>query len=143
MDKRTRGEFIDRLENSWQNIVERFDAFSPDEQAAYLAQQGYTRLADLLAHVVAWWQDGMKEISLMRADPRHPLCEYEVDEFNARAVERVRGVSPETMVQVFKTQRQAMVDLVNSLSEDELNQHNINMRLYYEIIQHWAEHELN
>ena len=60
MEKRTRSEFIDRLENSWQNIVERFDALSTDEQAAYLAQQGYTRLADLLAHVVAWWQDGAK-----------------------------------------------------------------------------------
>ena len=79
----------------------------------------------------------------MRADPDHPLRGYEVDEFNAQAVERVSGVSPEAMVQVFKTQRQAMVDLVNELSEDELNQHNINKRLYYEIIQHWAEHELN
>ena len=142
MDKRTRGEFIDRLENSWQKLVERFDALSSDEQAAFLAQQGYARLADLLAHVFAWWQDGAKEISLMRADPGHPLREYEVDEFNARAVEQVSGVSPEAMVQVYKTQWQSMVDLVNGLSEDELNQHNINMRLFYEIIQHWAEHEV-
>lgn len=143
MDKRTRGEFLDRLDNSWQNLIERFDARSPDEQAAYLEQQGYARLADLLAHVVAWWQDGVKEISLMLADPEHPLRRYEVDVFNAQAVERVSGVSPEAMEQTFKTQQRAMVDLVNSLSEDELNQHNINMRLYYEIIQHWAEHELS
>ena len=143
MDKRTRGEFVDRLDNSWQHLVERFDALSADEQAAYLAQQGYARLADLLAHVVAWWQDGAKEIGLMRADPEHPLRGYEVDEFNAAAVERVSGVSPEAMVEAFKTQQRAMVDLVKGLSEEELNQHNINMRLYYEIIQHWAEHELN
>jgi hypothetical protein len=142
MDKRTRGEFLDRLDNSWQNLVERFDALSPDEQAAYLEQQGYARLADLLAHVVAWWRDGTKEIGLMRANPDRPLRGYDVDVFNAQAVERFSGVSPEEMVQDFKTQRRAMVDLVNGLSDEELDQMNINTRLYYEIIQHWAEHEL-
>ena len=143
MEKKSRAEFMDRLDNFWQNYIERFHALSLDDQAAYLKQQGYARLADLLAHVVAWWQDGEKEISLMRSDPKHPLRGYEVDEFNAQAVERVSGVSSEAMLEVFRTQQRAMVDLVNSLSEDELNQHNINMRLYYEIIQHWAEHELN
>ena len=113
MDKRTRGEFLSRLDNSWQNLIERFNALSGDEQAAYLARQGYARLADLLAHVAAWWQDGMKEIGLMRADPGHPLRGYEVDEFNAQAVERASGVSTKAMVQAFETQRQAMVDLVN------------------------------
>jgi hypothetical protein len=143
MANKTREEFLNCLNNDWQYFINRFEALSAEDRQAFLQKQGYDRLEDLLGHVIAWWQDGTKEIGLMRADTGHPLRGYEVDVFNAAAVERFNGVSPEAMVETFKTQRQVMVDLVNNLSEAELNQHNINMRLYYEIIQHWAEHELN
>ena len=36
-----------------------------------------------------------------------------------------------------------MVELVSSLPETILNYDNVNRRLYYEILSHWKEHELN
>jgi hypothetical protein len=143
MGKKTREEFLDRLDNCWQNLIERFQGLPPQEQDAYLKKQGYATLPDLLAHVCSWWQDGTQEISRMRADPAHPFRNYDVDPFNAEAVKKFSGVGQAQVFQTYTSQRQAMVDLVNNLTADELDQTNINTRLYYEIIQHWAEHELN
>ncbi len=142
MEKISRETFQSRLRDDWRNYVERFNRLAPAEQQAFLEKQGYARLGDLLGHIIAWWQDGAQVIASMRADPAYPLGDYDVDAFNARAVERFRPHSDAEIVQVFTTQQQAMLDLVNSLSQRELEQENINTRLYYEIIMHWSEHEL-
>ncbi len=142
MDRILRETFQSCLRDDWQNYVERFYRLAPAEQQAFLEKQGYTRLGDLLGHIIAWWQDGALAIAEMRADPSYPLKDYDVDAFNARAVERFRPRSDAKIIQIFATQQQAMLDLVSSLSEEELAQENINTRLYYEIIMHWKEHEL-
>ncbi len=142
MEKITRQQFLDRLQNSWQPLVARFYSLDPQEQAAYLEKQGYAAFPDLLAHVIAWWQDGAAAIARLRTDPSLPLGDYDVDEFNARAVEKFKPLSREEVIRAYETQRQGMVELVNSLSEAELNYPNVNLRLYYEIMMHWMEHEL-
>ncbi len=142
MDKISRETFQSCLIGDWQNYVERFYRLAPAEQKAFLEKQGYARLGDLLGHVIAWWQDGALAIAKMRADPSYPLGAYDVDAFNARAVERFRVCSDAEIIQIFTTQLQAMLDLVGSLSEGELAQENVNTRLCYEIIMHWTEHEI-
>ena len=138
----TREAFLERLDNDWRDLIERFEALSRQDQENYLARQGYARLADLLAHVIAWWQDGVVEIEKMRADPALPLKGYDVDVFNAEALKRFGDSSPEEVIQTYRSQQRVMVELVKGLSNAELAQQNINKRLYYEIIQHWTEHEL-
>jgi hypothetical protein len=142
MDRISRETFQSRLRGDWQNYVERYNQLAPAEQQAFLKKQGYTRLGDLLGHVIAWWQDGAQMIAKMRTDPTYPLGDYDVDAFNAQAVERFRPCSDAEIIRLFLTQQQAMFSLVNSLSDEELAQENINTRLYYEIIMHWLEHEL-
>ena len=58
MEKVTRAQLIDRLENSWRPFVARFYCLAPQAQQAYLSKQGYAAFPDLLAHVIAWWRDG-------------------------------------------------------------------------------------
>ena len=143
MEKITREQFLDRLQHCWQPLVRRFQGLSAPEQNAFLAKQGYATLSALLAHIIAWWQDGAQVIAQLRADPSLTLREYDVDRFNARAVKKFSPLSEAALIQMYEQQRQVMVALVNSLSDAELDHRQINTRLYYEIIMHWNEHELS
>jgi hypothetical protein len=143
METVLRESLVDRLDNSWQPYIARFQHLSAAEQSAFLHQQGYPSFAALLAHIIAWWQDGARVIEQMRLDPAMPLPDYDVNEFNARAVREFADCSDAEVLQVFETQRQAMLALVNDLPDCQLCQENINTRLYYEILMHWSEHSLN
>lgn len=140
MSKITREQFLNRLETSWQTYPERFHQLSPEEQKAYLEQQGYATFPGLLSHVVAWWQDGAQVIERMRADPAFTNPDYDVDTFNAQSVAKFSSLPEPEMLHTYEAQRQAMCDLVTQLTDEELNRESINRRLYYEIIYHWTEH---
>jgi hypothetical protein len=47
------------------------------------------------------------------------------------------------MVAVYEAQRKKMVELVKRLGDEEVLSKRVNTRLYYEILMHWTEHELN
>ena len=143
MEKATREQFLDCLQTSWQHFVAHFYSLPPQEQLDFLAKQGYAAFPDLLAHVVAWWQDGSAWIKEKGSDPSLPLPEIDVDAFNAAAVKKFAAVSTDEMIRLYESQRRAIVELVSSLPETILNYDNVNLRLYYEILSHWKEHELN
>ncbi len=141
MNDISRMDFLTNLERDWKHFVERYTALTPDMRQAYLARQGYPSFGALLAHILAWWMDGQQAVEDMRGNPNLPLAEYNVDQFNARAVEKFKDVDEDTLIQMFEAQRAAMLGLLNRLEERELKQENINTRLYYELISHWKEHE--
>lgn len=141
MDLYTRKDFADGLRRDWGHFVARFQALSIEEKQKYLARQGYPNLGALLAHILAWWMDGQQVVDDLRGKPGQPLPNYDVDQFNARAVDKFDALDEDTMVELFEAQRFAMLGLVTNLSESEIQQENINKRLYYEIIMHWKEHE--
>ena len=143
MVKITRQQFLDRLQNNWQNYAGRFYRLSPQAQKAFLVKQGYANLAGLLGHIVAWWQAGVGVVQQMRGDPAFTNPDYDVDPFNARAVEKFGSLDESEVVRIYEAQRQAMVDLVTGLTGAELESERINTRLYYEIIMHWDEHPLD
>jgi hypothetical protein len=139
----TRDQFQSRLQNDWLAYLNRFDHLSPDGRQAFLEKQGYARIGSLLGHIIAWWQDGAQAIQTMRANPAFPLGDYDVDTFNARAVETFSQYDDAEVRQMYLAQAQAMLDLVGALTDAEINQDNINTRLYYEILSHWNEHALD
>lgn len=143
MGKISKEQFLERLQADWRNYPARFARLAPPEQAVFLEKQGYASFAALLSHVIAWWQDGEQTLQKMRRDPDMPLGEYDVDAFNAAAVQRLAGFSAGEVLQRFEAQRQAMADLVRALPEAELEQENVNTRLNYEIMMHWTEHALD
>jgi len=143
MEKITREQFLDCLQTLWLPYPGLFNGLPALEQEAFLKKQGYARLGDLLAHIIAWWQDGERFVEALRINPGLPLPEFDVDAFNAQAVAKFGGFSDSELIQAYKMQRRAMVSLVEGLSGAELDIDKINKRLYYEIISHWTEHELN
>ncbi len=140
MEPITRQSVLDLLAGDWAGYIPRFQALSPAAQAAFLQQQGYTRLADLLAHIVAWWQVGMQAIPRFQADPAARMAEIDVDSFNARAVEQVRAVSESEQIQVFEATRRKFIDFTKQLTDEDFKDERILTQYKWELVNHLEEH---
>jgi hypothetical protein len=138
----TRAQAIDALENGWGTYVRRVQALAPPARTEFLRRQGYARLADLLGHVIAWWTKGQSRIREYLIRPDLPPDEYDVDDFNARAVATYRSASEEEVIRLFEEMRAAWVELVRSLPADAFRNEKIRARLQIELVGHLEEHEL-
>jgi hypothetical protein len=137
-----REQVLAALQNNWATYVERFHSLSREAQTAFLAKQGYGRLADLLAHVVAWWEEGRQAVENLVNDPGFASQDYDVDDFNARAVAGVGDMDESAVIASFEAMRQRMVQLVIHLPESAFENKRIAERLQIEVIGHLGEHTL-
>ena len=142
MTEAIREQVLATLQNDWAAYVERFHHLSPEAQATFLAKQGYARLADLLAHVIAWWTDGSRAIENLLIDPAVGLQDYNVDAFNAQAVFSVRDLDEMAVSESFETMRQRLLKLVMNLPAVAFQNKRIVDRLQIEVIGHLSEHAL-
>ncbi len=143
MDEITRQNALDLLQGDWADYVPRFEGLPLPEQAAFLERQGYKRLADLLAHVVAWWQEGMQSIRRFKDDPAARPPEIDVDSFNARAVEKVRSVSDAQEIQVFEKARLEFIEMVKELSEADFKDERVLNQIRWELVNHLEDHRIS
>src|SRR5512136_2839962 len=143
MTELTREQIVSALQDGWGTYVEYFERLSPEAQAAFLAQQGYARLADLLGHVIAWWEEGLQAVPAMLDDPTFGSPDYDVDAFNAQAVERFRDMDEPAVIRMFEAARQAWLARVARLPGEALRNKRIAGRLHIEIIGHLAEHAIS
>ncbi len=137
-----RAQVLATLQNDWATYAARFHHLSPEAQATFLARQGYARLADLLAHIIAWWTEGSRAVENLLTDPDVVSQDYDVDGFNAQAVSSVRELEEAAVIESFEAMRQRMVRLVMSLPEAAFRQKQLADRLQIEVIGHYAEHAL-
>lgn len=143
MTEQIREPYINSLQNGWGTYVERVKRLSPQGQADYLHKQGYASLASLLGHVIAWWEQGMPAVENSLVDPDSPSQDYDVDAFNARAVERFNQVDEATIIQTFEARRKDWIKLVENLPEVAFSNEKLLARLYIELIGHLEEHEIS
>jgi hypothetical protein len=143
VDTITRQSLLDLLAGDWADYVPRFQALPPAAQAAFLQQQGYKRLADLLSHIVAWWEVGMQAIPRYQSDPAAQLAEIDVDRFNARAVEQVRAVPEAEEIKVFEAARRKFADLVMQMNDDDFKDECILNQVKWELINHLEDHRIS
>jgi hypothetical protein len=139
----TRQSVLDLLTGDWADYIGRFQVLPPAAQAAFLKQQGYQRLADLLAHIVAWWEVGMQTIPRFQADPAARSLEIDVDSFNAQAVEQVQALTDAEEIQVFEAARRKFIDLTSQLSEDDFKDERILTQYKWELVNHLEDHRIN
>ena len=142
MDTITRQSVLDLLAGDWADYVPRIQALPPATQAVFLKQQGYKRLADLLAHIVAWWEVGLQAIPRYQSDPTARLAEIDVDSFNARAVEQVRAVTEAEEIKVFEAARLKFIDAVKQLSDDDFKDERILTQIKWELVNHLEDHRI-
>ncbi len=142
MDKITRQSMLDLLTGDWANYVVRFQSLPPAAQAVFLEKQGYQRLADLLAHIVAWWEVGLQSIQGYRSDPAARQPEIDVDSFNARAVAQVRTVSEAEEIKAFEAARLKFVEMVKQLSDDDFKDERVLNQIKWELVNHLEDHRI-
>ena len=142
MTEQFREPYIDSLQNGWGTYVERVKRLSPQGQADFLKKQGFARLADLLGHVIAWWEEGLAAVEKRLADPNFFSQEYDVDVFNARAVERFSHIDEATVIQTFEARRKDWIKLVESLPQTAFSDKEVLGRLHVELIGHLEEHPI-
>lgn len=136
-------ELLNTLQNAWGSYVVRFKRLSPEARAAFLARQGYARLADLLAHVLAWWKECYRALDNLVSDPDFQTPEYDVDVFNAVAVEAASQLEEAEVIEAFDAMRAALYKRIAGLPDEAFQDERIAQRLEIEIIGHLTEHQIN
>ena len=142
METINRQNVLDVLDNEWGNYASNFQRLTPDAQAAFLEKQGYKRLADLLSHIAAWWEEGIKAIGNFRTDPDARQPDIDVDIFNARAMEKVRDGGDDEVIQFFEKMRRKFVEVVMDLSDSDFRNERIVNQIKMELINHLEDHRI-
>ena len=129
---------IDILQREWGGYGADFAALEPEKQASFLERQGFSRFRDLLAHILAWWEQG---IAVVEGSSSNGTTEVEdVDAFNAEAVERFDRLEEAQVVGQFEETRLTLANLVDMLPDDVLAKHNVQSWLKADVIDHYHNH---
>ncbi|MCL4269393.1 MAG: ClbS/DfsB family four-helix bundle protein [Anaerolineales bacterium] len=130
---------LDTLEHEWGIYIAEFDAYEKKEE--FLKKQGVERFGDLLAHAVAWWDEGMKAVQGALQDPAFVYTgPADTDVFNAEIVAKYRGTSEEELRALFEQKRLEMIELVRSLPDSAFENPTIEEWLAADVVEHYDEH---
>jgi len=131
---------IDTLQREWGGCVERFNALPPEKQAAFLKRQGFERFRDLLAHVLAWWEEGIRVIQA--SSDEDPCDVQDVDAFNAEAVKKYSALSESEVLADFEQTRLTLISLIDTLPDELMAKPNVQEWLRADVVEHYFEHAL-
>ena len=138
----TLSEILDNLRKDWKVFPGRFKQLSPENQAAFLKSQGYDSFHDLLAHILAWWEEASKIVTSILDNMELPRKEYDIDAFNANALEHFRSWKETDMLIHFENVRESLITLVVDLPESGLHNPRINGWLKACLVEHFQEHDI-
>lgn len=137
-----RGQVLKCLQEDWAAYVQQFKDLPPDVQAAFLKVQGYRRFADLLAHIIAWWEAGIHSIKKYLTDPGYQPAEYDVDAFNGEAVVKASGMDDAGMIDRFERMREYYIGFVKALPDAAFENEKVVKQLNMELVGHLKEHSV-
>lgn len=108
---------IDFLEIEWATYIERFNRLPVDVGIKRVKNQGYEQLRDMLAHVLAWWEEAMPIILAIAEEREYERKKYDFDMFNAEAVVKYKGWDETEFFAHFEKMRQKTVANLLSMNE--------------------------
>ena len=139
-ERLTRRDLLEWLNTTWLQYPQRLREMPDDEHFAL--QQGYACPQDLLAHLGAWMEETLRVIVYLQRDEKPPRSYSNDDEFNARAVQRFADRSRAEVEAWYEQQRLALKQLVEQLSDEDLDQPRVYRWLVGTIVGHYDEHAL-
>jgi hypothetical protein len=131
---------LDYIELEWETYVERFHRLPQEEQQKRLRETGYESLRDLLAHILAWWDEGMGIILAIAEDRPFERKRYDLDTFNAEAVAKYKSWDEAGVMTHFEETRRKMVSDLKSLDESTFNNRRVRAWLHAVVLGHAREH---
>lgn len=139
----TKQRTLDYLEQEWGTYVERFQRLPEEEQRKRVNTMGYASLRDLLAHVLAWWEEGMGIINAIAEGRAFERKRYDFDAFNAEAVAKYGTWEETAFMAHFEQARQETAARLGSMEEAVFENRRVQAWLDGIVFQHAREHLLS
>ena len=136
----TKTRTLDYIEQEWGTYVERFQRLSNEEQIKRVKEQGYETFRDMLAHILAWWDEGMGIITAVAEDRPFERKKYDFDAFNAEAVAKYKDWDEAGFLDQFEKMRQKMETGLKSMDEAVFENRRVRAWLNGVIYHHAREH---
>lgn len=109
---------IDFLENEWKTYVERFNRLSKDDGLKRVHRQGYQEFRDMLAHVLAWWDEGMEIILAIAENREFTRKKYDFAVFNAEAVAKYKSWDEKEFLSLFESSRIKYANALKNIADE-------------------------
>jgi hypothetical protein len=128
------------LEIEWATYIERFNRWPVDYGISRVKEQGYEQFRDMLAHILAWWEEGMGIILAIAEEREYERKKYDFAVFNADAVAKYKTWDEAEFLAHFeKTRQQAIADL-ESMNEAAWDNKRVRNWVNGIFIEHAREH---
>src|SRR5690606_34311654 len=132
----TKQRVLEYVDLEWGTYVERLQRLPETERVERIQEMGYSSLRDLLAHVLAWWEEGMGIILAIAQGRPFERKKYDFDVFNAEAVAKYRSWDEPEFMTHFEKSRQKMRDELQSLEESVFENRRVQAWLRAIIVNH-------
>jgi len=132
---------VDTLENEWAGYIEDFNRL--EAKTEFLAKQGFETFHDLLAHVIGWWEEGLRIITGILEEPGFSWQNPDTDAYNAELIEKYKRWLDEDLLKHYEMVRLALLDLVADLPDDAFLNKDIEGWLASDVVEHYDEHSIS
>jgi hypothetical protein len=136
----TKRRTLDYVEQEWGRYIERFQRLPKDVQDKRIKEMGFEAFRDILAHVLEWWEEGMKVITAVAQERPFERKKYDFDVFNAQAVAKYKGWDEAEFTSHFEKTRQKMETDLKSMNEAVFENRRVRAWLHSVIYHHAREH---
>jgi hypothetical protein len=136
----TKQRTLDYVNIEWGTYIERFNRLPKDEQLKRVKAMGYEQFRDMLAHILAWWDEGLGVILAIAQEREYERRKYDFAVFNAEAVAKYKAVDEAAFLNQFEQTRQKMEADLKSLNEALFENYRVKTWLHGIIFHHAREH---
>ena len=136
----TKTRTLEYIEQEWGTYVERFLRLPKDVQEKRVKEMGYETFRDMLAHILAWWEEGMDVITAIAEERPFERKKYDFDAFNAEAVAKYRAWDEAEFMSQFEKTRQKMGADLKSMNEAVFENYRVQAWLHAIVYHHAREH---
>ena len=138
----TKQRTLDYINLEWGSYVERFTRLPKAEQEKRLKTVGFESFRDMMAHILAWWEEGMTIIMAIAEGREFERKKYDFDAFNAEAVAKYKSWDEaEFMAHFEKTRREAEAG-IKSVNEAAFENRRVRVWADGIFIHHAREHRV-
>ena len=128
------------LEIEWATYVERFKHLPVEDGIKRVKGQGYEQFRDMLAHILAWWEEGLPIILAIAEEREYERKKYDFDVFNAEAVAKYKSWDETEFLAHFENTRQKTVADLKSMNEAAWENRRVRSWVNGIFIEHAREH---
>ena len=136
----TKQRTLDYVKHEWGTYIERFNKLPKTEQEKRVKAMGYEQFRDMLAHILAWWDEGMDVILAIAQEREYERKKYDFDVFNADAVAKYKSWDEAEFLNQFEKNRQKMEADLGSIGEAVFENRRVRAWIRGIILEHAREH---